>query len=186
MAKKYYRWKDENCNGVNPEWVEMTGQEYFEFKRNLENKHRKFIEYIDEYDESDTVVLETTKKKYDEWNREMHRQLYYKKMEKHFVKAFVSLDMDVDGEEEMTLHEAVADMRVNLKATVEKNILVEKLGMALKTLSTEEQDLVYAMFLSDSPMNERDYADLLGMSKTAINYRKKIILKKLKVFLDQN
>ena len=65
MKKLFFRWKDESCNGVKPEWVEMTGKEFIEFKRNPENKHRKFAEYIDEYQESATIVMEVTQDTYN-------------------------------------------------------------------------------------------------------------------------
>lgn len=58
MKKIFFRWKDENCNGINTEWVEMTGKEFLEFKRKPENKHRKFIANVDEYKELPTIVME--------------------------------------------------------------------------------------------------------------------------------
>lgn len=187
MAKKYYRWKDENCNGINPEWIEMSGQEYFEFKRNPENKYRKFIEYIDEYGETDVIVLEATKEEYDKWNREMHRQMYYEKIKKRFVKAFVSLDMDVEGEEDMTLHEAVADERTSVEKSAIKAIEFEKLYSAIELLSPTERELLDLLFFSNQDMiSERSIAEDYSIPQKTLNNRKKAILKKLKKYMAQN
>lgn len=187
MAKKYYRWKDENCNGINPEWVEMTGAEFFSFKRNPENKHRKFIESIDEYGEEDTVILEVTKEKYDEWNREMQRHKYSEKIRKQYVKGFLSLDMDVDGEEEMTLHEAVADEHINVEMSAMSALETEKLRSAIKLLSKEEKDLLNMLYFSNFDMtSERSIAKKCSIPQKTFNNRKKAVLKKLKKYMAQN
>lgn len=44
MSKKYYLvWKDATCNGVNPEWIFMTGKDFYKFIKKTENKNRNFM-----------------------------------------------------------------------------------------------------------------------------------------------
>lgn len=34
MANRYFIWKNHECNGINPEWVEITGSQFFSFEKN--------------------------------------------------------------------------------------------------------------------------------------------------------
>lgn len=182
MAKKYYRWKDENCNGINPEWVKMTPKEFYLFKQNAENRKRLFVEYKDIYGEVDPIIIEVTKSQFDEWNRDKAKNAYQRKVFYERVSALVSMEEDFDEVEELTRHDVIADESVNIENDIEQKDLVEKLHYVLKSLSVEEQDLVYSMFLSESPMTERDYANKIGVSGVAVHKRKAKILKKLKSF----
>jgi DNA repair ATPase RecN len=119
MKKLYFRWKDEFCNGINPELIEMTGKEFLEFKRKPENKHRKFIECIDEYSETPTVVIEATQEKYDEWHREEKRKRRKKEEKKRRYK-LVSMDAEIQSIEigDITLHDVIPDESVNVEEDV--------------------------------------------------------------------
>ena len=76
--KKYFIWKDANCNGINPEWLEITGQEFRKLKK--ENPERRFIISYDEDDpESDRFLFEATRKDYNEWNRDHMRYVRHNK-----------------------------------------------------------------------------------------------------------
>jgi len=180
MAKKYYRWKDENCNGINPEWVEMTGTEFYEFKKKDENKHRRFAEYIDEFSESDTIVLEVTRKKYNEWhsadNKRKRNIIAYIEM----GYSTLSMDEEFDEQEEMTLHEAIADESVNVEESAIRSYRIGKMYEAIAMLPEGEADLIYALYLNKPAMTEREYSIKTGISKTQVNVRKQKILIKLK------
>ena len=183
MAKKYYRWKDENCNGINPEWVEMTGTEFLAFKRKPENKHRRFIEYIDEFLETDTIVLEATRQKYNEWhsvdsNRKRNIIAY---IEMGYTT--VSMDEEIDEQEEITLHEAVADKSVDVEESAILSYRIDKMHEAIAMLSEDEADLIYALYLNKPNMTERSYARQKGVSGVAIHKKKVIILEKMREFL---
>ena len=43
MSSQFYVWKDRNCNGIDPEWVQLTGREYFRFIKDPVNKGRCFV-----------------------------------------------------------------------------------------------------------------------------------------------
>lgn len=180
MAKKYYRWKDENCNGINPEWVEMTGVEFFELKSKPENKHRRFIEYIDEFSEMDTIVLEATRQKYNEWHSAdiKRKRNYTAYMEMGYMT--ISMDEEIDEQEEITLHEAIPDENVNVEESAMLSYRIDKMYEAIAMLPEDEADLIYALYLNKPVMTEREYSEKTGISKTQVNVRKKKILIKLK------
>jgi hypothetical protein len=61
MANKYFVWKDANCNGVNPEWIEMDGRTFYAFTKDPANKDRRFVRLGNEVcEEADIIYLEAT------------------------------------------------------------------------------------------------------------------------------
>lgn len=70
MTKRYFVWKDANCNGKNIDWIEMKGKEFTLFKREPENNHRRFIRLGDPELDEEIIFIGATKQKYDEWNRD--------------------------------------------------------------------------------------------------------------------
>jgi len=117
MKKLFFRWKDENCNGINPEWVEMTGKEFLDFKRNPKNKHRKFAEYIDEYQESATIVMEVTQDTYNRWHCE--DVIRRRKRTERYVAGYkeISMDEEICGQniEDFTLHDVIDNLEMALR-----------------------------------------------------------------------
>ena len=182
MAKKYYRWKDENCNGIDPEWVQMTGTQFKAFKDN--NKSRKFIVIGDEALDDDILFMEATPEQYKIWKHNNNRAEYCKRLEYQVGVRFVSFDEEIDETEELTRHEVIADETVDIEQDTFRSEMFLKLKAALKTLTQEEYDLIFAMFLSDIPITERAYAAKLGISGVAVHKRKTAILNKLKNFFD--
>lgn len=71
--KRYFVWKDANCNGKNVEWKEITGTEFYALKR--AEPHRRFILWKNEDDPMDDGMLyEATEENYKEWDRERKRK----------------------------------------------------------------------------------------------------------------
>ena len=59
---------------------------------------------------------------------------------------------------------------------------LETLRRALDTLTEDEYALICALYLQDKPMTERDYAKAIGVPRTTLEYRKMLVLQKLKKF----
>lgn len=182
MKKLFFRWKDENCNGINTEWVEMTGKEFLEFKRKPENKHRKFIANVDEYKELPTIVMEATQERYDEWNREEQRKRRRKEEENKRGYKLVSMDEEILGIEsgEITLHDVIPDENVDVEKNGIKNCMISRLKEAIKELSKDEAELITNLYLRENPLTEKAYADCLGVSQQAVNKKKLIVLEKIR------
>ncbi|MBR3918470.1 MAG: hypothetical protein IKJ59_07015 [Clostridia bacterium] len=184
MKKLFFRWKDESCNGIKPEWVEMTGKEFIEFKRNPENKHRKFAEYIDEYQESATIVMEVTQDSYNRWHCE--DVIRRRKRTERYVAGYkeISMDEEICGQniEDFTLHDVIADESVDVEKDVINLCEINHLREIFKKLSPEEMELIEALYLSENPMTERDYAKKIGLCHSGLHKRKIMVLKKIKKF----
>lgn len=169
MAKKYYAWKNADCNGNNPVWVEMTGIEFYEFKRKPENKLRRFIE-LSGYGADDVIVIETTKEEHRAWNREQMEKSRNQEClrEKYTVVPFDNI-----------INELIADKTDLEQEFIEKSEY-NRLYKVLQSLSDEEKVIIQALFLDDEPISENELARKLKTSQQKINYRKKKIFEKIK------
>ena len=76
------------------------------------------------------------------------------------------VDPDTNGEEEVT-----------------RKLMVQKLRESLSLLTTEEYDLILALFFENK--TEREYAENLGVYHNAIHKKKLRILQKLKIILEK-
>ena len=92
MENKYFIWKDCNCNGINPEWVQLTPHEYYEFVKAPTNKHRFFIDFnADCPEETSVLMMEVTAEEYADWDRRRHRFNYRQEMEREYEDFFEQL-----------------------------------------------------------------------------------------------
>ena len=57
MAKKYYAWKDPACGGVDIEWTELTGAEFYHMLKKEENRGRRFIRLGNDICPDDNTVI---------------------------------------------------------------------------------------------------------------------------------
>ena len=58
----------------------------------------------------------------------------------------------------------------------------EILKKALQTLTKEEYRIIHCLYLSKSPISEKEIAKHLGMTQQAVSKRKRAIFEKLKKF----
>ena len=186
--KRYFVWKDANCNGINPEWVEISGEEFMKLKAN--EPKRRFIPCYDEDDpESDVFLYEATKENYNEWNRDQMRY-HYRDAVFHQKYKFVSLDdlVSEDDEEGLTWAEVIPDTSEEDAAAHEAFIdwKEEKLALIkelLKEIDEEEYALLWNLIMNpkkEERMTEKAYAEKLGISQQAVHKRKKKLLDKFR------
>lgn len=130
MSNKYFIWKDEKCKGINPEWLEISGKEFYRLVSKPENAHRKFIkEPIDPENISmGFFVLEVTKDNYNKFdalrkrnersedvlnaNRKRHKLSELTEedeLSKNVIPFVISFDAPVADEEELHYHDIVSD-----------------------------------------------------------------------------
>ena len=184
--KRYFVWKDANCNGINPEWLEISGEEFMKLKEN--EPKRRFIPCYDEDDpESDVFLYEATKENYNEWNRDQMRY-HYRDAVFHQKYKFVSLDdlVSEDDEEGLTWAEVIPDTSEEDAAAHEEWLewhdkAIAALREALKELKPKELETVNLIFLNNP---EKKSEVVLGkendIPQRTLNNRKNAVLKKLR------
>ena len=182
MENKYFVWKDRNCNGINPEWRELTPREYYAFVTAPENKGRFFIDFnADCPEETSVLMMEVTAEEYADWDRRRHRFDYRQEMEKEFEDSFVSLDQEVPRTEGLLFHDIVPDPDINTEGDALHQIDLTKLRTDLATLNASEREVIDALYFQNpDKLGERDVAAKMGIPRMTLSNRKKKIFKKLK------
>lgn len=163
MAKKYYAWKNANCNGNNPEWIEMNGYEFMCFKRQEENKHRLFI-CLDGEHESEQIVIEATKEHYVKWRKESRHSKYLKQFEEREV--VLSLDHPLEKTDTCSLSETIADESSDFVEELLLRELKKDLPKAIATLTEREKQIILLRYFSSKDLTIRDIAKRLNISKS--------------------
>ena len=67
-----------------------------------------------------------------------------------------------------------------------REINLEILRRALKSLTDEELKIVRSLYLDDNPMSERQLSRIMNIPVTTLDYRKRQVLKKLRYFFEKN
>ena len=181
MAKKFLVWKDINCRGVNPEWLFLTGEEFYEFIQKEENKDRHFIKLPSTDKETDEIIIESTEKQYKDWRKEYDRSLYTQERNKNVEVVSVNMFCDKDNAD---LYEKMKTDDESIEDVVEKSILIGKLREALKTLTEEERKIIEYYYFTEGA-TERSVAAQLGIHYMTLHSKKTKILEKLKNFFVQ-
>lgn len=73
----------------------------------------------------------------------------------------------------------------SVEDAVIREIDLEILRRALKTLTDEELKIVRSLYLDENPMSERQLSRIMDIPVTTLDYRKKQVLKKLKNFFEK-
>lgn len=171
MARQYFRKKDPTA--PIPEWIEMSGQEFYRFTRSPEGRGRCFIDF-------DDYVIEASRDQYEEWRKEKDHSDYLREQEEKLL--FLSLysgAIDEYGNGE----DVIADERVNVEESTFLADQARTLGSMLQKLDSPSYWLIHELYLAEERKTERALAEELGVSQNAVHKRKKKILKKLKTLV---
>lgn len=126
----------------------------------------------------DGKYYETTKEIYKVYYQMDRRDRYLEERDiKNGVKTFSDISNSF-----YTADEMIADVNVDVSNTAVSNILFETVLEAISTLDEEEKWLIQELFFYAK--TEREVAAELGISKTALRYRKKRTLGKIRTQLN--
>lgn len=185
MAKKYLVWKDRNCNGINPEWIEMTGEEFYAFISKDENKKRRFIVLNNRIcEDADVIIMEANEEEFLQFQKEYDHAKYLHRFEKQV--SFVSLSEPLREGEELYYEDIIADETVNVEDDCIRLQRIQLLKTFFMQLTDEEKALLHLLYVENHGVKECIVARKIGVPKQSLNIKKIKIRKKLKKFLGQN
>ncbi len=181
MSKTIYLVKkNPNKPNENENWLMMSIAAFNEFIKTPAAKGRYFAD-VGGREYSDTwYVAECDKETALKWRKELNRHYYLKRMERESGLLTVSMSSLIINEEEYNGEEIIADPDTDVVEEVMQKIEFECLEKALDSLSTEEYDILYNLYLTDRPLTEREYSALKGIPQQTLHDRKSRILKKIK------
>lgn len=183
--KKFFIWKDKNCEGIDPEWEQIGGKEFYALVTDPANKKRKFIPWKSEGDNGiDIIFIEVTHEQVLEWRREEYAMKKYFETDLLYRKDTLSLDSSVQNHEEILLHEVIASPQTSVWEQAFRNMDLHRLRVFVSTLNEDERELLRILYFENNKdCSERQIADQLGIPQKTLNNRKKKILEKARKFL---
>ncbi len=126
------------------------------------------------------MLMEVSEEDYIQMNREKSRMQYQFKM----AAKLGEFSYDSISTDEFDGVLILEDRNPDVCEVVELRMMSEKVHEAMKKLSKEEVDLVKALFFDD--ISERTYAKKLNVSQVAVHKRKKNILEKLRILMENS
>lgn len=181
MKTTYLVWKDPACDGINPSWRELAGQEFLALVRSAEAAGRYFVK-LENAEDGTATVIEATRASYLAWRKEKRRHEYLQTCaEGKPAVSYHALDSDSGECGEELLEDKAADVLSECVMAMTR----ETLKAALTLLTADEYRLIAYLYLSDKRGTERGYAALCGIPQKTLNDRKNRILRKLRKYFEK-
>ena len=158
----------------------LSGKELYNYFTFEENKRKYF--YTDMDENGNVFGVETPEKYRATYCSEKRHTDYINKDRRKYVH--LSLDMEVGENQEESLVSFIPDEDMpDAFDVISKREMVRKMYKILPTLTKEETDLIYKLYLSNDRMSVAEYADMIGVSTQVVYYHKNLILEKIKKYL---
>jgi RNA polymerase sigma factor (sigma-70 family) len=122
----------------------------------------------------DGKYYETTKDVYEVYYQMERRERY---LEERDIKKGVQTFSDI-SDSNYSADEIIADTILDVSDTAITNILIETVLEAISHLNDEDQSLIQELFFYGK--TERDLAEDIGISKTALHFRKNRALERIR------
>jgi DNA-directed RNA polymerase specialized sigma subunit len=184
MKTTYLAWKDPSCNGVNPDWQEISRSKFLLLVKSTEGKGRRFIRMgSTNGDGSDgIIVIEATETEYKVWLKEKRHRQHLRDCDPGYTlvsyHAIESEDEDCNGEE------ILRDDERNVETECFRRLEREAVRTALALLSDGERQMMEYFYFSAEQGTERGYSALTGIPYMTVHDRKIRVLTKLKKILE--
>ena len=126
------------------------------------------------------AVMETTEEHYRSYYKDYRRRRY---MEAEAIK-FGELSYDALDSDEFSGSDIVIDTSEPFEDVVDRKMLVDRIPAILAMLNEKERLLITQLYLKN--MSEQSLGSYYGVHQTTISRRKEIILRKMKIFFENN
>ena len=166
----------------------VSGKEAYAYLKSAEGKTRRFMKSNDYEDGGDDVFVEIPAEYIRDYRQGERREQYVNDIREDAGFTEISLyAMQGDGNPNDLLsgEELIADESVDVVAEVMHKMELETLRKALLSLSEDEYQLIYDLFLKDNPLTERDLSKKYKVSQPIIHKRKMQIFEKLRKFFEK-
>lgn len=177
MATHYFILEDGTYKSISGrEWYRLLKKQKF-----YPQEARRYFVHLASFEKGeDDCYIETSKEKYDEWEKDSRKEEYQKYIKKAFHRDVVSYDFFGNDESGIPGGETIEDQTTNVEETAVEHMEMQELRQLIAKLDEGEQCVLYELYLSDNPISERELSRRMGVSQKTLNYRKKKILEKLK------
>ena len=184
MKTTYWIWKNPHCNGVNPDWKEINGREFYTLVNTPENKGRRFVKLPKTEENECDIVMESTETEYVKWKKEKNHADYLRSQEHEISYQVISYHA-IESSDGCFGEEIMRDENCNIESECFKKFEREAVIKAIARLSDDERNIIDYFYLSGKQGSERDFAEKTGITKSSVNRRKIAVLRKLKKYLSE-
>ena len=143
--------------------LEISGSEFYRIVSDLEGERRYFIRLTDDLDfECAEILSEVPREEYLVWKKENNRYLYQRQLKSYYAEvpfddALLFLCMEQSNEPEHLF---------------EKRENLIRLQNAFASLTEEEKELIWLLYLCKEPLTETQVASVLHISQPAVHKEK--------------
>ena len=164
-------------------FTRMVGAEAYEYLKSPEGKNKVFFKTSTEEESGDLVLVEAPDNQKTSV-RSLHNHEYYvgSLQNKSGYKTISICELETD-DAELSGEEVIADESEMTDLKVMNKICREELYRAVKSLSAEEREMIFHLYLSKPRMTERKLSEKLNMERSELHRWKKEVLLKLKKLL---
>ena len=191
MSKKFYAWKNRDCQGINPEWIELTGTQFVEIckaNKSLPDEQKRWFYKLPGLEKGeDTVFLECSYAEFLKADKERKARERRDVIKSDY--SVVSLDFVYtdDSDEEYTLHDIVEDSRVNVEDTAIENYFTNSLYEAISFFNQEDKVFIlYWIEKKKEGLSDEVIAASLKITRDKLRWQYKQVCEELKNFLEKN
>ena len=180
--KKIFLIKKDITKNAQDNWIIMNSHDFYMFSKTEDGKlrTRNVVRMPDEEKTGPILYMEVDDDTAKEWRSEFNHMAYRNRISTESQISTVSYHGIKTEDEELSGEDLISDSDCDVEAEALSTICISSLKKAFASLSDSERTLIEYLYLSDSPMTEREYAALLGISHQRVNKKKIAVLKKLK------
>ena len=186
--KTIYLVKKDVSVDAEDNWIIMDFQQFWSFLISSKGEKRKrFFRKIENCDRKDQrIVIEVDAETARQMDLERDRVKQIRKRRANSGYVLVSYNAIQDEEYELNGEEAIIDEESDVEADAFKVMEIEQLHHALLNLKEDERQFIQQMFLSENDYSEREFAEILGVSQSAVHWRKQVIFDKIRRYMTNN
>lgn len=167
-------------------FIRLSGKEAYDYMRENKSGDSYFVQTVtDDTEDGEKVFVEVPKSSVSVYRGSTYHAQYLSKMRKKKRYRLVSLYHPTEDGDGTAVVDKYSDDGHTVEDAVIREINLEILRRALKTLTDDELKIVRSLYLDDNPMSERQLSRIMNIPVTTLDYRKKQVLKKLKNFFEK-
>ena len=164
-------------------FIRLSGKEAYDYMRENKSGDSYFVQTVtDDTEDGEKVFVEVPKSSVSVYRGSTYHAQYLSKMRKKKHYRLVSLYHPTEDGDGTAVVDKYSDDGHTVEDAVIREINLEILRRALKTLTDDELKIVRSLYLDDNPMSERQLSKELGVSQKTVNNWKRRVLDKLKKY----
>ena len=156
----------------------LEGMSLHNYMKTEASRKAYFLKTEDE--KGDIIAVQMPEEMIEEYEKERLHQLYLRGFEEEIQ--LISMETSTGEDESDTLESFIADESEDVFADICKQMNIENLRRALKTLKSNELLVIQTIYLGKKELSVREAASQLGIPFMTVQSSKQRALEKLKKF----